>query len=410
MIDPQVSNFYVGDALALLQQIPDGCVQMVVTSPPYWGLRDYGVKGQMGLEQTPEEYVANMVVLFREIRRVLTDDGTLWLNIGDSYAGSRSGPQGETGEFADREVSKHRAMGGKTKGAPKKVPRGSNFNQRYHGTQSTTDKQSEHADSRERATRARPEGLKHKDMVGIPWRLAFALQADGWYLRKDIIWHKPNAMPESVTDRPSSSHEYVFLLAKSHDYFYDADKVRSPLQPKTLTTFAPSPKGKKGKKAPALFSNVELDAPPPAAREDFEAWLETGAFVPRAASRTRKSKGTDGLNQIASHNWALDVPERKPKLGKNGKPAGANLRSVWSIATTPYKEAHFATFPPQLAETCILATSKPGDLVLDPFFGSGTTGMVAETHGRRWIGLDISAAYCEFAKARTAQRSLKMGG
>ncbi len=359
MIDPAISNFYVGDSRELLAQIPDDCVRTCVTSPPYWGLRDYGEDGQMGLEETPEEYIAGMVRLFREVRRTLTDDGTLWLNIGDSYAGSRSGPQGEGGEFADREASKHRAMTGKTKA----IPRGSNFNQRYHGTQSTNDKQAEHAASRERASRARPSGLKHKDMVGIPWMLAFALRTDGWYLRKDIIWHKPNAMPESVTDRPSSAHEYLFLLSKSHAYFYDASKVRSPLQPKTLTTFFGS---------------------------------------------KRKSKGT-ALNQIASHNWAQDVPVRKPKLGKNGKPAGANLRSVWSVATTPYKEAHFATFPPKLIEPCILAGSKTGDLVLDPFFGSGTTGMVAEKHGRRWIGIDISATYCGLAKQRTSQRSFKMG-
>lgn len=330
-IDVSTSAHYVGDCRKLLKRLPDRCVQTCITSPPYWGLRDYGHPDQIGLERTPEAYVAQIVKVFRGVRRALRDDGTLWVNLGDSYAGSRSGPQGDSGEMADREVVKHRAMRSKTKGSPSDQP-----------------------------SRGGIVGLKHKDLIGIPWMVAFALRADGWYLRQDIIWHKPNPMPESVDDRCTKAHEYIFLLSKSSTYFYDADAIRSPLAEKTLTTFGTS----------------------------------------------RRSKGTDALGRVASDNWSKDVPDREPRLDDNGDLAGANLRSVWTVATQPYGGAHFATFPPRLVDPCVLAGSRVGDLVLDPFFGSGTTGEVAEKHERRWIGFDLG--YADLAKARTAQRTLPL--
>lgn len=343
MIDPALSAHYTGDCRALLRQLPPACVQTCICSPPYWGLRDYDTPGQIGLEASPQEYVRELVKVFRAVRRKLKEDGTLWLNLGDSYAGSRSGPQGESGEMADRTVAVHRAMRSKTKGIdPKNRRKG--------------------AGSNDSPNRLRHLGLKHKDLVGIPWMVAFALRDDGWYLRSDVIWSKPNPRPESVTDRPTKAHEYLFLFAKSEAYYYNADAIREPLADKTLTTFG----------------------------------------------TTRRSKGTDALGRVASDNWSRDVPKRKPKLNAEGDPAGANKRTVWTVTPTPYPGEHFATYPPALIEPCVLACSRVGDLVLDPFFGSGTTGEVAEKHERRWIGFDINPKYERLAKQRTAQRSLPL--
>jgi DNA modification methylase len=333
-IDITTSGHYIGDCRKLLKRLPDRCVQTCITSPPYYGLRDYGHKGQIGLERTPELYVAQLVKVFREVLRVLKDDGTLWLNLGDSYAGSRSGPQGESGEMADREVAKHRAMQSMTKGKggdPKNPRKGVGFN--------------------DAPNRMRSNGLKHKDLIGIPWRTAFALQADGWYLRSDIIWHKPNPMPESVVDRPTKSHEYMFLLSKSERYYYDAASIAE----------ATSWKGQ--------------------GRTDIGP-------IDTAMPGAPKHRGLRALDR--------DPPEFR------------NKRSVWTVATTPFPGAHFATFPTELIEPCVLAGARPGDLVLDPFFGTGTTGEVAEKHERRWIGFDLG--YAELAKERTAQRSLPLAG
>jgi DNA modification methylase len=314
VIDTGESGNYIGDCRELLREMPDACVQTCVTSPPYWGLRDYGNPGQIGLEATPELYVAAIVDVFRGVRRALRDDGTLWVNLGDSYAGSRSGPQGEIGAMADREVAKHRAMRSMTKAK---------------GGQAQN-------------------GLKHKDLVGIPWMVAFALRADGWYLRQDIIWHKPNPMPESVTDRCTKAHEYLFLLSKSERYYFDADAIAEP------------------------------------------------------------AIGDHHRNVRDPEQSA--VPNSSPHRGLRSQQVRRevrNKRSVWTVATQPYDGAHFATFPPKLIEPCVLSGSRPGDIVLDPFFGSGTTGAVAEKHGRRWIGFDLG--YDELAKERTAQRSLTLG-
>jgi len=417
-----------GDVIEGLRSLPDGIVHTCVTSPPYWGLRDYGVPGQIGLEKTPEEYVEKMVEVFREVRRVLRDDGTLWLNLGDSYA--RNG--GKNGQYNAGKTAKV----GSTK---RRVQLG---NYRV------------------------PDGLKEKDLVGIPWRVAFALQgmavipatsiaqwsdwlrearetgdwemvrmveerlrryawiealqADGWYLRSDIIWHKPNAMPESVKDRPTKAHEYIFLLSKSPKYYYDADAIREPLA---------------------------------------EATIERSKYP-----RFQNPKNRKDVN-YGNPKTEESAIKRMLQRGKRNK------RTVWTVSTKPFKEAHFAVFPPDLIEPCILAGSpekacphcgapwvrmtergehikmtggrikihkaqgphgktsvfntgciieritvgwKPTcqcegndgsgrGIVLDPFFGSGTTGLVAQKHGRQWIGVELNPDYIEIAKRRLAE-------
>lgn len=261
-----------GDVREMLKTVDSESVQTCVTSPPYFGLRDYGVDGQIGLEQTPEAFVDELVDVFREVRRVLKDDGTLWLNLGDSYAGNCS--------------------------------------------QASNNGRAGFGNPRERLVNRKSDGLKNKDLIGIPWRVAFALQADGWYLRQDIIWHKPNPMPESVKDRCTKAHEYIFLLSKSQRYFFDAEAIAEP------------------------------------------------------------SFNGEGVK---------------------------NKRSVWTVNVKGYKEAHFATFPEELISPCILAGSREDDLVLDPFNGSGTTGVVSLKHGRRYLGVELNSEYVEIAHRRIAQ-------
>ncbi len=304
-------------ANALAIPLADRTVQTCVTSPPYWGLRDYGVAGQLGVEKSPEEYVQNLVQVFREVRRVLKDDGTLWLNLGDSYASS--------------------PPGNKTVGVSAKSG--------LHGVNSASGAYRETlAASVQTKRNTVVDGLKPKDLVGIPWRVAFALQADGWYLRSDIIWSKPNPMPESVTDRPTKSHEYIFLLSKSARYCYDHEAVKEPYAESTLKQIQKAYTGQ--------------------ATKDYDA---AGAQNPSDTKRRV-------IESIKRNN-------------------GRNRRSVWTVTTAPYKGAHFATFPPKLIEPCVLAGSRPGDLVLDPFGGSGTTGLVAQQHGRSAVLLELSAAY-----------------
>jgi DNA modification methylase len=305
-----------GDCREVLATLPEQSVQTCVTSPPYWGLRDYGVGGQLGLERTPDEYVAKMVETFRAVRRVLRDDGTLWLNLGDSYAGGKTGR-----DDADRPHSAGQERGQYDVGADAV----------YRNKQ-----------------RPVPPGLKPKDLVGIPWRVAFALQADGWYLRSDIIWHKPNPMPESVSDRPTKAHEYLFLLTKSERYYYDADAVSEPT--------------------------------------------------------TCPERGREALN-------GEDAVARKLRGFGNhlGTYGTRNRRTVWTVATRPYKGAHFATFPPKLIEPCILAGCPVGGTVLDPFGGSGTTGEVAERHGRNAILIELNASYLPLQRERLAKVQPTLG-
>lgn len=293
--------------------VADGVkAQMCVTSPPYFGLRDYGHEGQIGLEQTPEQYIAAMVEVFRCVRDVLADDGTLWLNIGDSYAGSW-GNQGR------KEV----------RGMQRPI-NGEMMQQVHDGRYPTTGSKT--------GSLERTPGCKNKDLIGIPWLLAFALRADGWYLRSDIVWAKGNPMPESVMDRPTRSHEYIFLLTKRERYFYDHEAVKEP-----AVSDHPSGNGFK-RDARQSFQNADGTA-----RGNEMQWKDVG--------------------------------------GKR------NRRSVWHVNAKPYKGAHFATFPPALIEPCILAGSRPGDIVLDPFMGSGTTAAVALQHGRQYLGCELNAEY-----------------
>jgi DNA modification methylase len=297
-----------GDVRQRLADIPDGSVRCCVTSPPYWGLRDYGNDGQIGLEQTPEAYVAEMVEVFREVRRTLTDDGSLWLNLGDSYWNNFGGGS---------------------------------------GTMTTGNAQA--VKQRGRHQMPKHDLFKIKDLVGIPWRVAFALQADGWWLRQDIIWHKPNPMPESVTDRCTKAHEYVFLLTKSARYYYDADALRE----QTVT-----------------------------------------AIDGRGSTQERKEAGHPTRYGMANRGDGWSMPSISAPEG------GRNKRSVWSITTKPFKGAHFAVMPEALAEPCVLAGSAPGDLVLDPFTGSGTVAVVALRNNRRFIGVELNPEYVDIANDR----------
>jgi DNA modification methylase len=285
--------------------------QMCVTSPPYFGLRDYGHPGQIGLEPTPEAYIAAMVEVFRCVRDVLADDGTLWLNLGDSYG----------------------AVGGDTYAG---------FNKRWNGTGGAGSKQD--ATLAGVTDRKIATGLKPKNLLGIPWRVALELQADGWILRQDIIWHKPNPMPESVRDRCTKAHEYIFLLSKSERYYFDSEAMKEP----------------------AICDRIR------------------GPALHRDAISTN---GNGGLSR------------REPQETRN-------RRSVWTVATQPYSGAHFATFPPALIEPCILAGSRPADIVLDPFMGSGTTAQVAQQLGRQYIGCELNPQYLSLQSERTAQQAL----
>lgn len=337
-IDPErLDRVECRDVLDGLASLPDECVQCVVTSPPYWGLRDYGVDGQYGLESTPEAHVARMVAVFREVRRVLRLDGTLWLNYGDSYAASGCGDQGKHGERADRTLR-----------TPKK----------RRVTRAHLDGAGRNQDHALRADEAgrMTSDLKPKDLVGMPWRIAFALQADGWWLRQDIIWHKPNPMPESVRDRFCKAHEYVFLMAKSERYFFDAEAVKEAVSGT----------------ARGRGDGVNSKARPPAA---WDAGLGDHRAMkgryPRPKQNASFSGAVSGL-----------VDKRMP-------------RSVWTIQSQPRPEAHFATFPDALVEPCIKAGTPEGAIVLDPFAGSATTGVVAIRLGRRFLGFELNREYAE---------------
>ena len=319
----------VGDVRETLRGVPDGCAQTCVTSPPYFGLRDYGNAAQIGQETTPREFVDALVAVMRDVRRVLANDGTLWLNIGDSYAQNGvSGPQGATGERASRTFT---AQGASAK------PAGS---------------------------------AKPKDLLGIPWRLAFALQDDGWYLRSDIIWAKPNPMPESVTDRPTRAHEYVFLLTKRSRYFYDADAIREDAATGT-----------------ARLSSVTPDA----VRSDARKSDRSGANGRNVQSVNAESERRDSVGCAFNNNPRLRVTDGK-----------RNARDVWTITPEPCAEAHFATMPPDLARRCILAGSRRGDIVLDPFGGAGTTALAALQHGRRALLCELNPEYVEIQRRRLA--------
>lgn len=321
----QLNSIYEGDALQVLTQMTDQSVHCIVTSPPYWNLRDYGVEGQLGMESTPEAYVENIVAVFREAKRVLRDEGTLWLNIGDSYM-CNSGFTRATKSW----------------------------------------KRSGTVDFK----RSSP-GVKTKDLVGIPWMVAFALRADGWYLRQDIIWSKPNPMPESVTDRCTKSHEYIFMLSKSPKYYYDSSAIRKPPAESTVKRMSQDVESQKGSNRVPGKTNGTM----------------------KAVMRSDKQRGHSRRHAGFNERW-------DQMSGEEQRAMGANKRSVWHVATKPFKEAHFATFPPELIIDCIKAGCPPKGIVLDPFFGSGTTGTVAAGLHRDWVGIELNPEYIRIAERR----------
>lgn len=334
-------TFLAGDARTALRALPKQSIQCCVTSPPYYGLRDYGVAGQIGLEPTPDEYVAEMVAVFKQVKRVLCDDGTLWLNIGDSYASPTKGSGG------------------------------------------ASEKQLRNAGSRyQDGAKARRVGMgdaKPKDLLGIPWMLAFALRADGWYLRSAIVWHKLNPMPESTEDRPTSAYELVFLLTKRAKYFYDADAIRNPA-------------------SAALIQQVEAGY----AGQDTKDYDAGGAqsasstksrIIAGARAKIDKQRGHGRRHTGLNDHWDRLTREEQQAIG-------SNARNVWMIPTQSYRGSHFAVMPTELAERCIKAGSRPGDAILDPFGGAGTTAVAAEKMGRHTTLLELNPAYVALAKQR----------
>jgi DNA modification methylase len=324
------ATIYEGDIRDTLSRMDDQTMQTAVTSPPYFGLRDYGMEGQIGLEPTVDAYVSELVAVFREVRRVLKDDGTLWLNLGDSY-NAQPGQRKTTDKAGPKQVSNTASPGAPSRHVPE---------------------------------------IKPKDLIGIPWRVAFALQADGWYLRKDNIWHKPNPMPESVTDRTTTSHEYMFHFSKSARYYYDAEAIAEPIADTSI----------------ARLSQANLENQNGSDR------------VPGKTNGNMKAVGP----KFGGHKYGdSDDPHHNTKSGNVYVPTGKrNKRSVWTVATNKNSEAHFATFPPKLIEPCILAGSREGDTVFDPFTGSGTTAIVALRHGRNFVGGELNPEYVEMAKRR----------
>lgn len=355
-------TLHCGDALSVLQTLPASSVQCVVTSPPYWGLRDYGHADQIGLESSPDAFVAALVAVFAEVRRVLRDDGVCWLNLGDSYTGSGKGGNPEEGKQATN--------------------RGSQSIGVLYGKIGDTARQAAVTNvSRIWTTEM---GMKPKQLIGVPWRVAFALQADGWYLRSDVIWSKPNPMPESVQDRPTKAHEYVFLLTKSERYWYDADAIRTPISEKTLTTYGTERKFPKlGADERVKASNIARDMPIRAPKLKYEG-------------RATKEYDSAGVQNPS------DTKRRILEAIQRDGYAGANARSVWEIGTEPSPYEHFAVMPKALARRCILAGCPHGGVVLDPFAGVATTGVVALEEGRSFVGIELNPKYHALARERLA--------
>lgn len=343
----EINKVYNCDCIEGLRLMEDESVDCCVTSPPYWGLRDYGIDGQIGLEETPEQYVEKLVVLFREVKRVLKKEGTLWLNLGDSYCG------GGFGNSKDRD---------------------------YDLGKQGTNKGTADYDTRKKlgALKAKINGLKTKDLVGIPWMVAFALRADGWYLRQDIIWSKPNPMPESVTDRCTKSHEYIFLLSKSQHYYFNAESIAEPVAESATNR---------------LEQNIELqngsDRVPGKTNGNMKA------VVPRYGGK-KYTENPDIFNRTKSGNAYDYRPMR-------------NKRDVWVVTTKPFKESHFATFPEDLITPCILAGCPKEGVVLDPFMGAGTTALVALRNRRNYIGYELNPEYCELIERRLEQNRVGWG-
>lgn len=369
-----------GDCLDVLRTLPDQSVHCCVTSPPYWGLRDYGVDGQVGLENTPDAFVARLVGIFAEVRRVLRDDGTIWVNLGDSYSGSGKGGNPEDGKQATNK-------GSQTIGVL------------YGKTGETAREAALTNVSRTWTTQA---GIKPKQLIGIPWRVAFALQADGWYLRSDIIWSKPNPMPESVTDRPTKAHEYIFLLAKSERYYYDAEAIAEPLAYGSVERLS----------QPTLDEQLGSDRVPGKTNGNMKAvarasWKNSTFDKGKTGYAMQERGGLKPYTGKATKDYASggaqDASATKARIVDAilaGDIVTRNKRTVWTVTTKPFSGAHFATFPPDLIEPCIKAGCPVGGTVLDPFGGAGTTGLVADRLQRNAILIELNPEYADLARAR----------
>lgn len=376
-----IDRCYVGDVRDGLRAFIAAGIraQTCVTSPPYWGLRDYGVAGQLGLEATPGEFISNMVDVFRLVRDVLADDGCIWVNMGDSYnAGGRGGnPTRESSTRQGGTASQEASM-------VKRHARGA-------GNPAVGGWVGSDVDG---GARISVPSLKPKDLIGMPWRLAFALQEDGWYLRSDIIWYKPNPMPESINDRPTKAHEYLFLLSKRERYYYDADAITEEASPDTHARYARG-------------------------RSDVHKWADGGPGNQTIAKGCEHMRKAHHANAREVAGAAIGAENRKHncRVKNNASfdeamavmPPRRNKRTVWTIPSEPFPDAHFATFPRALVEPCILAGSRVGDVVLDPFMGSGTTAQVAQSLGRHWIGTELNRDYVAMQAKRTAQAGLALG-
>lgn len=332
----ELNKIYTGDCISGMQMLPDCSINCCITSPPYYGLRDYGHAGQIGLEETPEQYVQKLVNVFSEVKRVLKDDATLWLNLGDSYAAAGKN------RSAEQAARKSNLLGSK-------------------GTQISCKNQPNKITA----------GLKPKDLIGIPWMVAFALRADGWYLRQDIIWNKPNPMPESVTDRCTKAHEYIFLLSKSNKYNYDAAAIMQKAKNPEDDLRRYNKQSWDNKIIPTKFVN---------------------GIRPRKSGNLKIKIGTErGCPENTGSNVCGSVPWEGTMVNK---------RSVWTVNTKPYTDAHFATFPPELIIDCVKAGCPIGGTVLDPFMGAGTTAMVSAKLDRKYIGFELNPAYVQIAENR----------
>ncbi len=344
----ELNKIHIGDSLSVLKQLPSSSIDCCVTSPPYYGLRDYGVDGQIGLEETPDEFVHKLVLVFKEVRRVLKPEGTLWMNLGDSYTGYKANT-GDTdfAGFSNRPTHKKGWQYG---------------------------------------------NLKPKDLIGIPWMVAFALRNAGWYLRQDIIWHKPNPMPESVTDRCTKSHEYIFLLSKGQKYFYDCNSIRTPVKDSTVQRMMQQIENQKGSNRVPGKTNGTMKAVGPGrnpAPHDNKGGNQGSANGIKAYTH----RG-DGDKKLTGHSGNFDA---HGNLIGDGM---ANKKSVWTVTTKPFKEAHFATFPEDLIVDCIKAGCPEGGIVLDPFMGAGTTALVSRKLNRNYIGIELNPEYAKIAEKR----------
>ena len=350
----EINKIYQGDSLEVMSAWPAKLVDCCVTSPPYWNLRDYGVEGQFGLEKTPEEYVAKMVEVFREVRRVLKPEGTLWVNLGSSYAGSGQGRNrdGTVGKLS----AKQKSNAGSCYDKP---PTQSQANVPVRGKEQSNSNTSKNNNALTLLySTIKSAGYKQKDLINMPFLVAEALRIDGWYLRQDIIWHKPNPMPESVTDRCTKAHEYIFLLSKQPRYYYDNEAIKEKI----------------------------------------------GEPTRRAITfRNDRYVGNETFNNSAGFKDKIKAIDGEPSLEDRNK------RSVWTVTPKPYSEAHFATFPPDLITPCILAGCPEGGLVLDPFMGAGTTAVVAYENQRNYIGCELNPEYVKLSENRIQKAKEKYG-